>query len=115
MICLYFCFTGWHLSTMFKALDRVDYGKLKLNTPSDKPKSTAKKAKPLLDLACVAFNSFTPLLEEGIRVLPSHLAPKLLQTAIVKVQTEAVSAIIANWPLETLRLVYHYLRLFFAR
>ena len=91
---------------MFKALDRVDYGKLKLNLPADKPKSKGRRVKPLLDLACLAFNSFTPLLEDGIRVLPCHLAPKLLQTAIVNIQTDAVSTIIACWPLPTLRYLF---------
>lgn len=88
---------------MFKAMDKVDYDKLKLNSAANKPKSKARRVKPLLDLACVTISSFTTLLEEGIRVLPSHLAPKLLHSAIINIQTDAVSAIIANWPLDTLR------------
>lgn len=36
-------------------------------------------------------------------MLPSHLAPKLLNSAIINIQTDAVSAIIASWPLDTLR------------
>ena len=91
---------------MFKAMDKVDYDKLKLNSAANKPKSKARRVKPLLDLACVTISSFTTLLEEGIRVLPSHLAPKLLHSAIINIQTDAVSAIIANWPLDTLRYLF---------
>ena len=90
-------------SIMFKALDRVDYDRLKLNSASEKSVTKTRRVKQLLDLACVALCSHTPLLEDGVRALPSHLAPKLLNSAIINIQTDAVSAIIANWPLDTLR------------
>ena len=39
---------------------------------------------------------------EALSSVPSHLAPVLLQEAMMSVYTSAIANIIANWPLPTL-------------
>lgn len=87
---------------MFKALDRVRYDTLRLNK-KEQPAPTALKVKSLTELAIVSLNWFPKLLDEGVGILPIHLVPRLLKLAINNDQAWAVSTIIANWPLETLR------------
>ncbi|XP_045180954.2 uncharacterized protein LOC123540200 [Mercenaria mercenaria] len=87
---------------MFKALDRVRYDTLRLNK-KEKPPPSPFQVKSLTDLACISLNWFPNLLDDGVGILPIHLVPKLLKIAINNDQAWAVSTIIANWPLETLR------------
>lgn len=88
---------------MFKALDKVHYESLQLNKAREKPKPGVFKVTPLEDQACVTLNWNVPLLKDGLSSLPVHLIPKLLHKAIINHQLWALSTIIANWPLPTLR------------
>lgn len=91
-------------SKMFKALDKVQYDTLKLNQPKKEPEKPAKfKVKSLLEIACMTLNWHAPILYEGVSVLPVHLVPRLLQIAITSNQAWAVSTIVSNWPMDTLR------------
>ncbi|KAK6167482.1 hypothetical protein SNE40_021499 [Patella caerulea] len=87
---------------MFKASDRIDYERLKVNPPSNKDKPTKNKVKPLVLLSCKAINKWPQLAELAIETAPCHLAPTLLRAAIDNVQPAAVSCLIANWPLSDL-------------
>ena len=100
------CFTCLNLLScrvkMFKALDKVNYGRLDLCKHLQQPKK--KPGVPsLLKLCCQKINScHVELIREALSCIPNHLAPVLLEIAIDKVAPIAIITLISNWPLPVL-------------
>ncbi|KAK2160187.1 hypothetical protein LSH36_138g02015 [Paralvinella palmiformis] len=91
---------------MFKyaALQNINYDSLQLNHNALEHEQQGRSTPRSLQLQCCA-----ALCEQGgtaaaeaLSSVPSHLAPVLLQEAMMSVYTSAIANIIANWPLPTL-------------
>ncbi len=87
---------------MFRALDHVDYDHLRICDKHGREDNSAYQPRSLLQLSCKVLNEYPPLAELTITTVPVHLAPVLLKAAVDNVQPQAVSSLIASWPLPNL-------------
>ncbi|KAL5013654.1 hypothetical protein ScPMuIL_007924 [Solemya velum] len=86
------------------ALSGVNYDTLVLNKQEKTPVCSvpSRCSMTLLERCCRELIKHGPLVDLAAEVLPAHLVPVLLKTAMDHTEHQAISSIIASWPFKSL-------------